>query len=132
MSGTIFFDSSRNAMKRISGSVSVQGPSTATYVAGFGPLLYVTDTTVAHNLGYTPLFRYGYEPFGDGIIWPSLTEDGFEVGFAQNPLNLSQQGPGISVWPDNNNLHIRIFYVDSSLSSNTYPVYWAYYKDFSL
>jgi hypothetical protein len=125
----IFFTSQRNYMKRdpSSGSTPLAGPSTPAY-SGY---LYETNYTVTHNLGFIPLVRTYYEPFGDGVIWPGymgtrLTTD------VPNPRNTSANGPGMIAWPTTTTLQIQLFYFNNSLAGNSYPVYWVIYKDYQL
>lgn len=131
MSGTTFLTSQRNSLKRHphSGTTLLAAPSTPAYLQAGTPYIYVTNLTVGHNLGYVPVFRYAYEPFGDGIIWPALTDRINQ--FASNPNNLNQHGPGLIAWADNTNIYLQLFYVNNSLT-NTYPVYWVIYQDFAL
>lgn len=124
---TVLYDSRRNTMKRheISGTDYMSAPSVSAY-SGY---LYTSTIAIPHNLGYIPQFRYYYEPFGDGIIWPPLVS---RLGqFANNPTDLSQKGPGIIAWPDSTYLYIQLFYEDNSLT-DTFPVYWVIYRDLSL
>lgn len=92
--------------------------------------LFVTNFTIAHNLGFIPFFRVAYEPFNDGVIWPAL---GSKLqGSATNPRNTATTGPGLIVWaPDVNNLKIQIYYTSNSLG-HTVPLYWVISKDFAL
>lgn len=106
-----------------SGSTSIDAPSTPFSVN------YVTRHTVTHNLGYNPLFRVYYEPFGDGTIWPCL---GSRIGQeANNPKNTSQTGPYCIAWVNTTTLTIEIGYGSNTLTG-TYPIYWVIYKDYSL
>lgn len=123
----IFFTSERNYMKRdpSSGSTSLGPPKTSAY-SGY---LYTTSYTVTHNLGYTPLFRAYYEPFGDGIIWPPM---GTRIGQSVvNPNNTSQTGPGMIVYPNTAQIIIEIFYGSNTLTAD-YPVYWVIYQDYTI
>jgi len=124
---TIFLTSQRNAMKRdeSSGSTNMAAPTTSAY----GGSIYVTNLTVPHNLGKVPVFRYYCEPFGDGVIWPPLTDR--VTGQSTNPLNVAQSGPGIAAWADSTNLYLQLFYGTNALTA-TYPVYWVIYKDYAL
>lgn len=124
---TIFLTSQRNALKRdpSSGTTNMAAPKISAYSGS----LFVTNLVIAHNLGYPPIFRYYYEPFGDGIIWPSLS--GRIDGNAANPLNLAVSGPGIVAWVDNVNMYIQIFYSSAALNTPI-PVYWVIYRDFIL
>lgn len=125
MSGITFFTSQKNSMKRaISGTLNMAAPTTSAYV-----LLYVTNATIPHNLGYVPAFRYYYEPFGDGVIWPPLS--GRPDGNAQKPTNTSIQGPGIIGWADSTNLYLQLF-ASSNTFTGTFPVYYVVYKDYTL
>lgn len=126
MSGVVFLTSERNVLKRdsSSGNTRLAPPATLAYGG-----LYVTNYTVAHSLGYAPVFRYYLEPFGDGIIWPPLADR--VTGYSTNPLNLSDTGPAITAWADETNLYLQLFYYDPSLTA-TYPVYWVIYKDYPL
>jgi len=131
MSGTIFFKDRRNLLKRgtVSGTVNMAAPTTGAYPVGGSPTLYVTNLTIPHGLGYPPVFRYYSEPFGDGVVWPPLTDR--LQGRSFNPNNLAQDGPGIIAWVDSTNLYLQLFYINNSLTG-TYPVYYVLYKDFSL
>lgn len=124
---TIFATSQRNSLKRdsSSGSTNLAAPATSAYSGS----LYVTNHTIAHNLGFVPAFRYSYEPFGDGVIYRSLTSR--LNGEAINPLVDTQTGPGITGWADSTNLYLQLFYIDNTLTG-TYPVYWVIYRDFAL
>lgn len=124
---TTFYDSRKNIMKRdsISGMEILPAPTALSY-SGY---IYTTDIVIPHNLGYVPLFRYYYEPFGDGIIYPQLVS---RLGqFSNNPLNPVQKGPGIIAWADNTLLHIQIFFDTNGLGRTT-PVYYVIYRDFEL
>lgn len=127
MSGTTLFTSLRNTMKRsdMSGTGTMVAPATSAYSGD----LYVTNKTIPHDLGFVPQFRYYYEPFGDGIIYPDLADRG--SGEAFNANNLSQSGPGIVGWADINNLYLQLFYKNNTLTGE-YPVYWVIYTDFGL
>jgi hypothetical protein len=103
-------------------------PSTGAFVFG-SPQLYVTNLTIPHNLGYAPVFRFYYEPFNDGIIWPPLTDR--SQGEAFNPSNNAVTGPGLIAWVDSTNLYLQLFYPNNTLTG-TFPVYWVIYKDFQL
>lgn len=127
---TTFFTSQRNSMKRdpSSGSSNMAAPVTSAY-SGY---LFTTTKVISHNLGYPPTFRIAYEPFGDGIIWPMLTNRFQQT--AQNPLNPVVNGPGVTAWIDSTapyNLNIQLFYKDATLTG-TYPVYYVIYQDFAL
>ncbi len=126
MSSTAY-DSRKNIMKRasVSGSIDVAAPSTNAYV-----LLYITNyPPIPHNLGYVPAFRYAYEPFKDGVIWPPLADR--NGGQASNPTNTLQKGPGIIAWADETNLYIQLFYTSNALTG-TYKVHYTIYRDFKL
>lgn len=117
-------------MKRdpLSGSAIMAAPTTLAYSNN----LYVNNLPpIPHNLGYPPAYRYYYEPFQDGTIWPSLT--GRTDGNAQNPTHLATTGPGIIAWVDSTNLYIQLFSnaVDSPFTGN-FKVYYVIYRDFSL
>lgn len=122
---TVFLNTIKNTMKRhpLSGTDNLSPPRTSAYG------MYVTNYTVPHDLGYVPVFRYYYEPFGDGIIWPPLADRASL--YAISTLNTSITGPGLVGWADSSNLYLQLFYQDANLT-NTYPVYWVIYKDFSL
>lgn len=126
MSGTIFFTSNRNYMKKdpSSGTTSIAPPTTP---SGFN---YVTNFTVTHNLGFVPMYKVSYEPFGDGVIWSPLAVSG---GGAQvtNPLNTATNGPGLYSWVNSTQLFIQLFYFSNTLP-NSYPIYWSIYKDYTL
>lgn len=108
-----------------SGTTSLAAPSTSAYSGS----LYVTNLTVAHNLGYKPVFRYYYEPFRDGIIWPPLAS---RINTSTtSPLDGVTLGPGITGWVDSTNLYLQLFYFDTSLTG-TYPVYYVIYEDYDL
>lgn len=123
----MYYLSTRNAMKRdpSSGSADMAAPSTSAYSG----TVYVTNKTIPHNLGKTPVFRYYSEPFGDGVIWPPLSDR--LSGASYNPNDLTQKGPGIIGWADNTNLYLQLFYFDNTLTG-TFPVYWVLYRDFGL
>jgi len=126
MSGTLYFTSARNALKRAtSGTLSMAAPVTSAYSG----TLYVTNTIIPHGLGYTPLYRYYYEPFGDGIIWPCLTDR--LAGEASKPTNTAIKGPGFIAWADNTNIYLQLFHYTNSLTG-TFPVYYVTYRDFQL
>jgi len=131
MSNTVFLRLPiRNALKRsdASGNTRLAAPATS----AFSGSLYVTNYTIPHNLGYPPVFRYYYEPFKDGVIWPPLAAR--SNGSAQNPTNVAQNGPGIIGWVDSvapYDLHLQLFYNSNTLTG-TYPVYWTIYEDFHL
>lgn len=125
--GNVLFWSGKNYLKRdpSSGSASIAAPVTSQ----FGGTVYTTQFSVNHNLGYPPLFRVYYEPFGDGVIWPAFGSR--NLGFATNPLNTSATGPyalGISA---DNTLTIEIGYFNNTLTG-TYPIYWVLYRDYAL
>lgn len=125
MSGTIFFTSNRNYMKRdpSSGSHTLAAPATSMYG------IYVTRYTVTHSLGFIPLFRVEYEGFNDGIIWPPM--GGRLAGDAINPSNTSATGPYLLAWPSSTQLTIEIGYPTNTLGYNV-PVYWIIYQDFTI
>ena len=127
MSKNIFFTSERNYMKRdsSSGSTAVAAPVTSAY----GGLLYVTNVTITHNLGFIPAYRVYYEPFIDGVIWPSLGTR--LIGNATNPLNNGVTGPGLVSWPTSTQLNLQLFYTTNGLTG-TYPVYYVIYKDYTI
>jgi hypothetical protein len=124
---TIFLTSTKNVLKRDESSetANMDAPATA-YYDGY---LYKTTLTIPHNLGYVPVYRYYYEPFGDGVIWPPLTDRNSR--FARNPQDLTDLGPGLIAWADSTNLYLELFYFDNTLTG-TYPVYYVIYKDFDL
>lgn len=121
MTSPIFFTSARNYMKRdpSSGSTSMAAP--ATNVSGY----YVTNLVITHNLGFLPVFKVGYEPFKDGIIWPPMgNRNGASI---TSPIDGTTRGPVLLVWPTATTLTIQLFYTDNTLTG-TYPVYWDIYK----
>jgi hypothetical protein len=123
----IFFISSRNYMKRdtSSGSTSLASPTVSAY-SGY---LYVTNFTVTHNLGFIPVFRVYYEPFGDGVIWSAMgTRLSQQV---PNPLNGSQFGPGLIAYPTTTTIQIQLFFKTNALTG-TFPVYFVIYKDYTI
>lgn len=125
--GTTLFTSQKNTLRRdpSSGTTKMAAPTTSAYSGS----IYVTNLTIPHNLGYVPIFRYYYEPFNDGIIWPNLTTR--STGFATNPNNNVQTGPGIIGWADSTNLYLQLYYYLNTLGRTT-PVYWVIYRDFAL
>lgn len=128
MSKIIYFTSKRNYMKRdpSSGSTNMAAPVTPAYTLQG---LFVTNFTVTHNLGFVPLFRLGYEPFADGVIWPPM---GSRLGGgAINPRNTAATGPGLIAWPTTTTLKIQLFYNANTLTG-TFPVTYTIYKDFAL
>jgi hypothetical protein len=129
---TTFFDSRKNTLKRaISGTVAMAAPS----VSAYSGQLYVTNLTLPHGLdvpaGKAPLFRYNYEPFKDGIVWPPLCAKA--DGDSANPLNTLVRGPGIIGWADETNLYLQLFSSGfGALFTGTYNVHYVVYRDFYL
>lgn len=114
-------------MKRNGGDTLVN--MAAPTLSAYGGSLYVTTLPIPHGLGFNPQYRYSYEPFGDGVIWPQLVSR--LGGFAINPNNHAQDGPGIIAWVDETNLYLQLFYFNNTLTG-TYPVYYNTYRDFAL
>lgn len=124
---TIFFTAKRNYMKRDASSISanLDAPVTSAYSGS----LYVTNYTVTHNLGFVPVFRIYYEPFGDGVIWPAM---GTRLSQnAINPRSPGSTGPGLIASPTTTTLNLQLFYGTNALTG-TYPVYWVIYKDYAI
>lgn len=133
---TTFFSSLRNSLKRDTtppvGKTEVwRLDMAAPSISAYTGQLKVTGAVIQHNLGYVPVFRYYYEPFRDGVIWPPLS--GRLTGDAQNPTNTSQLGPGIIGWADSTNFYLQLFSdtLDPDFTG-TFPVYYVVYKDFKL
>lgn len=123
----IFFTSERNYMKRdpSSGSTNMAAPTTSAY-SGY---IYIHNFEVNHNLGYIPVFRAYYEPFGDGVVWgPMGTRLG---GSVVNPNNNSQTGPGLICYPTTTQVVFQLFYTTNVLTG-TFPVYWVIYQDYQI
>jgi hypothetical protein len=127
MSETIFFTSNRNYMKRdaSSGSSTMAAPTTSAY----GGYIYITNKTITHNLGFIPVLRAYYEPFGDGVIWPAMGQRLSQS--VVNPLNTAVTGPGLICWPTTTTLTLQLFYGTNHLTG-PFPVYWVIYKDYQL
>lgn len=123
----IFFTSARNYMKRdpSSSSTNLAKPSTSAY-SGY---IYTTNYTVTHNLGFIPMFRVYYEPFGDGVIWPAMGNR-LTQG-AINPLIPANTGPGLIAWPTTTTLNLQLFYGTNTLTG-PFPVYWVIYQDYQI
>lgn len=129
---TTFYDSRKNTMKRaITGAVQMAAPSTLAYNGS----IKVTNLIVPHGLpvpaGKAPVFRYSYEPFKDGVIWPSLNA---RTDFnAANPTNPVITGPGLTAWADETNLYLQLFsnaiFADFT---GLFNVYYVVYRDFYL
>lgn len=128
MSATEYFTSGKNYLKRhpASGKSTMLGPNTSAY----GGLLYVRTTTIPHNLGFVPMFRAYYEPYGDGNICGIETSR--TLGYNADNLNTSVQGPGMICWADSTNLYIQLYYTSAAFASNSYPIYYVIWEDFSL
>lgn len=132
---TTFFSSQKNILKRApSGNdsdgkievIQISAPNTVSY----GGNLKTSGALIHHNLGYVPVFRYYYEPFNDGVIWPPLT--GRTDGNASNPIGAGT-GPGILAWAGEGGLYIQLF--SSTLSADftgVFNVYYVIYKDFAI
>lgn len=127
---TAHFLSTRNYLKRdatASEPLQVAGPS----VSEFFGLLYTTRIQVPHDLGYVPMFRCYYEPFGNGMIYPIISLP--LQGRANNPTGSGASfGPGLLYWADNVNIYIMLYYDDNSLASERFPVYLTTYIDFAI
>lgn len=120
MTQPLFFVGSRNYMKRdpSSGSASVAAPATS---VGFG--YYVTNYTVAHNLGYIPFFRAAYEPLKNGEIFSPI---GVRGGGA--PIDGTTSAyPALLCWPTTTTLTLQLFYSDNTLTG-LYNIYWVIYQ----
>ena len=98
--------------------------------SGFGN--FFSNKVIPHNLGYAPVFRVYYEPWGDGKITAAI--EGSGSGLDNPPYDFSgaPAGPGCWVSADDNNLYIDLMYTDGTKATNTYPVYWVIYDDFNL
>lgn len=126
MTNYINFWSGKNYMERtpICGTVQMSPPTTERY-----GVFYVSDTTIAHNLGFVPFFMTYYEPFGDSVIWPNMgTRAG---GSVTNPNNSSQLGPCLISWADSTNLYLELVYYTNTLTG-TFPVYYITYYNYGL
>jgi hypothetical protein len=124
-----YFNSTKNYLKRTanSGKSTMLGPNSSIY-SGY---LYQRTTTIAHGLGFVPLCRVYYEPFGNGVIHPIIS-----LPLQQVANNLvgpgSGSGPGLIYWADATNLNIRLYYKDATLAANSYPIYYVIYQDFKV
>lgn len=123
----IYFWTQKNYMKRdtSTGSQNVAAPSTSVYAGA----LFVTRTTIIHNLGIVPFFNIYYEPFGDGVIWEALGTR--SQGFTLNPRNTATFGPYCIAWADSTILTIEVGYFSNTLTG-TYPIYYIIYRDYGL
>lgn len=126
---TVYFDSRKNYLTRdnSSGSTNMSGPSVSAY-SGY---IFTSNLVINHNLGYVPLFRVYYEPFGDGTVFPGITLRRSQRAFNLLPTGTSD-GPGMIYWADKNTVTIQLFYTDASLVNKTFPVYYVIYKDIAL
>lgn len=120
MSGTQFFVSGKNYMKRdpSSGSQAMAAPATA-----LGSGYYATNLVITHNLGYLPVYQLAYEPLQNGDIFPAI---GTRNGNA--PIDGSTtRFPALLAWPTTTTLTIQLFFGDNTLTG-TYNVYWVIYQ----
>lgn len=122
----ITYDSRKNIMKRqVYGTEDIEAPTISEYVLNYGSTVH----EIPHGLTYTPVFRVFYEPFGDGVIWPPLSNR--LSGNAQNPNNTLEQGPGLIYWADDTNLYLQLF-ASVNTFTGTFPVHYVVYRDFEL
>ena len=118
------YDSRKNIMKRqIYGTEHIEAPTTSAYVLNYCSTVH----TIPHGLTYVPVFRAFYEPFGDGVIWPPLSNR--LSGNAQKPTNTLIQGPGLIYWADGTNIYLQLF-ASSNTFTRTYPAHYSVYRDF--
>lgn len=127
---TFLLTSDKNIMKRgFSSYVDSLGPNTSVYA------YYARTTTIPHNLGYTPFFRVYYTPYGvtDGRImncyydsqsWLATVPNDSDVANAAAPVCLA--------WADDDNLYIKLKYIDNSLQSNIFRLYYVIYLDYGV
>lgn len=106
-----------------SGTTTMLGPNTSAY-SGY---IFTRTTIIPHGLGYLPMFRAQYEPFGDGVIWNPLTSR--LSRFATDP-ETHALAPGMIAWVDANNMYIQLYYSDATKAAISYPIYYVIYKDF--
>jgi hypothetical protein len=127
---SILFTSDKNYMKRdsSSGKVDMLGPNTSEYFGAF----YTRDYVVNHDLGYTPLFRIFYEPFGDGKIMTALQDSQYYLSNPVNTYGGGASGPTCMGQADDTNLTITLYYNSNSLAASSFPVYWVIYKDYGM
>lgn len=124
----ILFTSQKNYMKRdsSSGSDTMLGPNTNE------TFYYTRDYTIDHNLGITPLFRVYYEPYNDGRVMEAYNDG---QGYFSDPINTyggTEDAPVCFTKADNNQLTITLYFLDSSLSASSFPIYWVIYRDYGL
>lgn len=123
----ILFTTNKNYMKRdsSSGSDTMLGPDTLYWDYG-------RDYVIEHNLGYVPIFRVYYEPFGDGKIVEAFHDSQAYVTDPLNEFGGSADGPTCWASADENNLTITLYYQDDTLQSTEFPIYWVIYKDYGV
>lgn len=110
----INFWSRKNYMKRaLWDSILMDAPQTAS--AKYG---YATTVPIKHNLGYTPLFRVGFEPNKDGRIY---------MRGSSGPTGT----PTLVAYPNDTSLTLILHYPDNTLTGK-YPVHYVIYWDYRL
>lgn len=120
MSGTLFFVSDKNYMKRdpSSGFQAMAAPATP-----IGSGYYVTNLVVTHNLGYLPVYQLGYEALQNGEIFPAIGARG-----GGPPIDgTTNNYPALLAWPTTTTLTIQLFFGSNTLTG-TYNVYWVIYQ----
>lgn len=117
-------------MKRhMSDSVTSLGPNTFVYA------YYIRTTTIPHNLGYTPFFRVYYTPYGstDGKIMSCYYDSQNWLGAVPNDYDVANATAPVCVaWADNDNLYIKLKYIDNSLQNNNFTLYYVIYHDYGM
>lgn len=107
------------------------------YVVAQGPHFqdgsyWFSDIVVPHNLGYAPVFRAYYEPWGDGKITAAINGSGSGLDNPPYDFSGAPAGPSLVANCDENNLYLSLMYTDATKAGNTYPVYWVIYEDYNL
>lgn len=119
----------KNLMKRsdLSGHTTLNGPDQDFY---FGVGFY-SEYRVRHNLGYIPMFRVYYEPWGDGKVTMAFLDGDWEMNNPPNDFTATEKGPVCFAYADENELIITLMYT-SDIGGQDFPIYWVIYEDYRL
>lgn len=127
---SILFTSQKNFMKRdsSSGSDTMLGPNTSRFFGSF----YTRDYAINHNLGYAPMFRAFYEPYGDGRIMEIYNDTQYWLADPPNDFTGTEVAPTIMALSGTNTLTLRMFFINNTLETVSYPIYWVIYRDYGM
>lgn len=118
----------RNYMKRspISSTTQLAGPNQLMFS------YYRRTLTINHNLKYVPLVRVYYEPYRDGRIMEAYDDTQNWIGPEPNNFIGPETAPTLFYSIGDNTLELALWFIDATLASNLYNVWWVIYEDYGV